>query len=164
MSGFKIVAIVTALSITGVVLITRIIDKQSFASLYRSSTAESAPSIVNSKLPDKTDSRGRSHTAKKGSPAEQAGELALSSPAAAINTAGASDLKRDYPQKIRTGMIRSQLLDEFGAPTMRIIETRNGKVVERFIYIDRTRHTRTVAVLEDGRAVRSNTAPYFGAN
>jgi hypothetical protein len=47
---------------------------------------------------------------------------------------------------------------------MRVIETRNGKVIERFIYIDPNRQTKTVAVLENGRAVRLNSGPYFSVN
>ena len=75
-----------------------------------------------------------------------------------------SAARPEGPYRVTPGMSRAQLVRLVGNPTLRVTETHNRKLVERFIYIDANRQTQTVAVLENGQTVRSYTEPYLGVS
>ena len=111
---------------------------------------------------------------KPQAPADELGPLHTAkrpkSPAPAIESTTVRDLPvipvpRDARQEIRTGMIKTgmngpQLIEVLGDPTFRTTQTHERTLLERYIYVDHDRHTITVAVLENGRTVRSEIIPY----
>ena len=158
-NGFKTLAIVVVLSMGAVLVIDRMIENGVFLP-FSVSQGNEAPAQPASKAPEKKDVRSKSHNVNKSASYASTGVVGT------IESSDSSphvEIKRpDGPQGITPGMHRAQLLMVFGNPTLRVTETVNRKVVERFIYIDSQRHTRTVAVLENGRAVRSYTGAHPG--
>lgn len=63
-------------------------------------------------------------------------------------------------QELDPGMLRSQIIEKYGDPNLRTFQTRNSALIERYVYVNRERNAMTVALLENGRAVRSETGPY----
>ena len=160
--SFKIVALVLALSLAAVFVGSRLIDKSLLSAFHPSSVVPDASSTpVNHPLP-KSESHAQPRIAKQSLSAGLTNEP--------LTTGNASEEVRaplneqDIAQTLKPGMLRKQVLELFGNPTLRVIETRNGKVMERFIYVDLNRQTKTIAVLENGRTVRLKTGPYLGVN
>ena len=159
-SGFKIVAIVVVLSIGAVIVIDRFIEKGAFTSFSIFRGNQAAPANDAGKPPDKKDVPSARKTAKGTKAATPAVEPAMAEHARAINET--SPINRNAVlQPITPGMTRAQVSKLFGEPTLRVIETRDRKVVERLIYVNANRHTRTVVVLENGKAARSYTESHF---
>ncbi len=62
---------------------------------------------------------------------------------------------RDIP----SGMPRSEVEKLYGRPTLSTIQTRSGRLLQRYVYISRDKSTATVAVLEDGRVITALNVP-----
>jgi hypothetical protein len=158
-SGFKIVAFVVVISVGAIIVIDRFIDNGAFSSFSFSRANITTPATA-SQPPEQKDARGQRPAAKRPTPTASASE-----PTNAEEVPGSPQLsaaRPEGPYRVTPGMSRAQLVRLAGNPTLRVIETHNRKVVERFIYIDANRQTRTVAVLENGQTVRSYTERYFG--
>jgi hypothetical protein len=160
--SFKIVALVLALSLAVVFVGSRMIDKGLIPSFNTSAVNEVSPTVP-TKPSTKNDTHQQRGATKQSLPAEPANEP-FTTGNVPLGEVRVPEQGRDVPQRIQPGMLRTQVLELFGNPTLRVIETRNGKVMERFIYVDLKRQTKTIAVLENGRTVRLNTGPYVGVN
>jgi hypothetical protein len=68
-----------------------------------------------------------------------------------------ADERPDAASVIKPGLKGSQLFNLLGTPSFRTTQMHDGNVLERYIYIDPTRSTATVAILENGNTVRSET-------
>jgi hypothetical protein len=163
-TGFKIVAVVAVLSIAAVMVIDKYMLDGAFSSFSVFGGNEAVPTNVVTEAPDKKkDLRIKAAAAKR--PMTVTKEVA--EPAIAGDTPRAIEIpvkSNDPRQGVTPGMNRAQVLKLFGEPTLRVTETHDRKVIERLIYVDAKGHSRTIAILENGRAVRSYSAAYFGVN
>ena len=56
-------------------------------------------------------------------------------------------------QEVHPGMTAAQLVELYGAPTLRTLQVHEGYLVEQYVYVDRDRNAKTVALLRNGRTV-----------
>jgi hypothetical protein len=148
----KIVGLVAFLTVMVIVVVDRGIGNGIVTRIFQTVTRE--PRTDRTKPPAQAGALGRPHTEKK-----------PKSPVPATESMTVRDLPvipvpPDAGQEIRTGMNVSQLIELLGDPTLRTTQTQDRRIVERYIYVDRDRHTITVAVLENGRTVRLESRPY----
>ena len=130
--SFKIVALVLALSLAAVFVGSRMIDKGLLPSFNTPSAVNEASPAIPDKPSTKNDTHQQRGATKRSLAAEPANET-LTTGNAPAGDVRVPEQRRDVPQKIKPGMLRTQVLELFGNPTLRVIETRNGKVMERFI-------------------------------
>ena len=73
------------------------------------------------------------------------------------------DLPFPTEELLRKGSTTAEIRAEYGAPTLDITGTRNGRVLERYYYVNRDQTRLTVANLENGllTSVESLSSPYF---
>jgi hypothetical protein len=62
---------------------------------------------------------------------------------------------RDIP----SGMPRSEVEKIYGRPTLSTIQTRSGRLLQKYVYVSKDKSTVTVAVLEDGRVLTALDMP-----
>ena len=159
--GFEIVAAVVVVSVVAVIAIDRFIDGGgtfSSLSVFRRNEVSSGKAAATTPTV-KTTVPSRRGTEKRPKGVAPADDPALGE--RALNPVEDPIRKSDERQVITPGMNRARVLQVFGEPTLRVTETHDRKVIERLIYVNRNRHTRTVAILENGTAVRSYTSAYF---
>ncbi len=64
------------------------------------------------------------------------------------------------PHKLSKGVTRMQLVDKYGEPTMRASATVQGRLIERYYYVNSDRTKLTVATLEDGLLMSAEGASH----
>jgi hypothetical protein len=150
----KIVGLVAFLTVIVLILADRLIDNGIVSRIYKAATSE--PGTGGAKAAMRADVLGRPHIKKK--------VTSVTAPMVSMTVGEWSlvPVSPDGGREVKWGMNRSQLLGLLGDPTLRTTETHERKLVERYIYVDRDRHTITVAVLENGRIGRSESGPYVG--
>jgi hypothetical protein len=67
------------------------------------------------------------------------------------------------PELMRTGATTAELRATFGVPSVDIAGTREGRVLERYYYVNRERSRLTIANIENGLLIsaESLSSPYF---
>jgi hypothetical protein len=88
---------------------------------------------------------------------ESLDELTLDIPASPIP--GTDRLTAPFPSErdLLRGMPRNRLRTLFGPPSLRVSATRDGRLVERYVYVKPDRSSATVAYLENGAVVSAET-------
>ena len=73
------------------------------------------------------------------------------------------DLPFPTPEALKKGSTASELRSRFGTPTIDIAGTSEGRVLEKYYYLNRERDRLTVITLENGLLISSNSlsSPYF---
>jgi hypothetical protein len=81
----------------------------------------------------------------------------------AIMTVTIPDAPFPTPESLKIGSSRAELRAAFGEPAMDIAGIRDGRVLERYYYLNRERSLLTVATVENGKvtAAESLSNPYF---
>jgi hypothetical protein len=66
-----------------------------------------------------------------------------------------------FPQArdIPSGMPRAEVEKNYGRPTLSTIQTRSGRLLQKYVYLSKDKSAATMAVLEDGRVVNSLNMP-----
>lgn len=64
------------------------------------------------------------------------------------------------PRKLSKGVTRMQLVEKYGEPTMRASATIQGRLIERYYYVNNGRTKLTVATLEDGLLISAEGASH----
>jgi hypothetical protein len=146
----KVVGTVTLLTVIAVVLTDRALDRAFISRIFDREANEPASHVM--KLPAKGKPLSQPGRTKKNTNSEAAVSVSMSLGEWRLLAASP-----DAGQEIRPGLTGAQLINLFGAPTLRTTETHNQTVIERYIYVDRDRSTATIAVLENGRTVRSES-------
>jgi hypothetical protein len=156
----KAVAVVVVLTLVAVKLAERLIDKVELPQFFHRMTTERKTKDTNTTVPSAAPEVSR---LKKKSTA--ALDPPISTAVEEWSSLGpvSSTSVRKVPsiQELRPGMDRSQLTKLYGDPILRTTETHDRRLLERYIYADRDRHVITVAVLENGRIVRSEPGRYM---
>ncbi|HUS08690.1 MAG TPA: hypothetical protein VMZ52_20465 [Bryobacteraceae bacterium] len=151
----KIVAVVAFASVILVVLLDRFIGEGTIPWIFQPSTSEPAgdsgkPAAEPAPPPRPRGSKTRA--------TESEGK------SNGVKTLPATPQSASVKEEISVGMTRSQVIERLGNPTLRATQTNNGRLLERFIYVDRDRHTITIAVLENGNTVNFESKPYTRLN
>lgn len=152
----KIVGVVVLLSVIVVVVLDRFISDGTIPWIFQSSTSE--PADAGGKPPEEPASPPRSRGSRKTRAAESEAKPN------GVESSPATPESARVKQEINVGMTRSQVIERLGNPTLRATQTSNGRLLERFIYVDRDRHTITIAVLENGNTVNFESKPYTRLN
>jgi hypothetical protein len=63
------------------------------------------------------------------------------------------------PRDFRSGMLRAEVEQRYGTPTLSTVQTRSGRLLQRYVYVKGDKTAVTVAVLEDGRVVNALSMP-----
>jgi len=58
---------------------------------------------------------------------------------------------------LRVGITRTQIRDKYGEPSLNVSARQNGKLVERYYYLNGDQTRVTVAILQDGTLVSAQT-------
>ena len=63
------------------------------------------------------------------------------------------------PRNFASGMLRSDVERLYGTPTLSTVQTRSGRLLQRYIYVSPEKSSTTMAIIEDGRVVSALTMP-----
>ena len=63
------------------------------------------------------------------------------------------------PRNFASGMLRSDVERLYGTPTLSTIQTRSGRLLQRYIYVSPEKSSTTMAIIEDGRVVSALSMP-----
>jgi hypothetical protein len=72
---------------------------------------------------------------------------------------GTPNLKFPSPKDFRYGMLRSEVERVYGIPTLSTMQTRSGRLFQKYVYVKKDRSAVTVALLEDGRVLNAIDMP-----
>jgi hypothetical protein len=63
------------------------------------------------------------------------------------------------PGNFSSGMLRADVERLYGAPTLSVVQTRSGRLLQRYIYVSPEKSSTTMAIIEDGRVVNAASLP-----
>jgi hypothetical protein len=63
------------------------------------------------------------------------------------------------PRNFASGMLRSDIERLYGRPTLSTVQTRSGRLLQRYIYVSPEKSSTTMAIMEDGRVVSALSLP-----